>query len=108
MSAQPALLIPTEPLFPVPEDLPMPRGAQILIQALVHEGVDSIFGYPGVKRDRRLEIECDRVAKKQTRLLIRLSEYLSPQDRVFLCAPSERLRGLWPRDRARRAPDSCA
>jgi acetolactate synthase I/II/III large subunit len=27
--------------------LPRPRGAEILIQALVHEGVDSIFGYPG-------------------------------------------------------------
>src|SRR5258708_15032536 len=24
-----------------------PRGAEILIEALVHEGVDSIFGYPG-------------------------------------------------------------
>ncbi len=24
-----------------------PRGAEVLIQALVHEGVDSIFGYPG-------------------------------------------------------------
>src|SRR5437016_13804391 len=47
MSAQPALLIPTEPLFPALEEEPMPRGAEILIQALVHEGVDSIFGYPG-------------------------------------------------------------
>src|SRR5258707_12816761 len=24
-----------------------PRGAEILVEALVHEGVDSIFGYPG-------------------------------------------------------------
>src|SRR6267142_7215686 len=24
-----------------------PRGAEILIEALLHEGVDSIFGYPG-------------------------------------------------------------
>src|SRR4030095_11646706 len=24
-----------------------PRGAEILIEVLVHEGVDSIFGYPG-------------------------------------------------------------
>src|SRR5437867_1647667 len=47
MSAQAALLIPTEPLFPALEKQPMPRGAEILIQALVHEGVDSIFGYPG-------------------------------------------------------------
>src|SRR5256714_3973266 len=47
MSAQAALLIPTEPLFPASEKLPMPRGAEILIQAIVHEGVDTIFGYPG-------------------------------------------------------------
>src|SRR5438552_1717369 len=47
MSAQAALLIPTEPLFPALEKQSMPRGAEILIQALVHEGVDSIFGYPG-------------------------------------------------------------
>jgi acetolactate synthase-1/2/3 large subunit len=26
---------------------PKPRGAEILIQALLHEGVDAIFGYPG-------------------------------------------------------------
>jgi acetolactate synthase-1/2/3 large subunit len=25
----------------------LPRGAEILIEALIHEGVDSIFGYPG-------------------------------------------------------------
>src|SRR5438132_5749353 len=47
MSAQAALLIPGEPLFPASEKPPMPRGAEILIEALVHEGVDSIFGYPG-------------------------------------------------------------
>src|SRR6266478_5396434 len=47
MSAQPALLVPSEPLSSAPEEQPLPRGAQILIQALVHEGVDSIFGYPG-------------------------------------------------------------
>src|SRR2546429_8858164 len=47
MSAQPAVLIPSEPLSSAPEEQPMPRGAEILIQALVHEGVDSIFGYPG-------------------------------------------------------------
>src|SRR3979409_1464396 len=28
-------------------DQSFPRGAEILIEALVHEGVDSIFGYPG-------------------------------------------------------------
>ncbi|MDX6303123.1 MAG: acetolactate synthase large subunit [Blastocatellia bacterium] len=28
-------------------DQTFPRGAEILIEALVHEGVDSIFGYPG-------------------------------------------------------------
>src|SRR5256712_3769079 len=47
MSAQPALLIPNEPLSSAPEERQLPRGAEILIQALVHEGVDSIFGYPG-------------------------------------------------------------
>lgn len=47
MSAQPALLIPSEPLSSAPEERQLPRGAEILIQALVHEGVDSIFGYPG-------------------------------------------------------------
>ncbi|MBA3440453.1 MAG: acetolactate synthase 3 large subunit, partial [Pyrinomonadaceae bacterium] len=25
----------------------LPRGAEILVEALVHEGVDAIFGYPG-------------------------------------------------------------
>src|SRR3989442_620976 len=47
MSAQPAILIPNEPLSSAPEERQLPRGAEILIQALVHEGVDSIFGYPG-------------------------------------------------------------
>jgi acetolactate synthase-1/2/3 large subunit len=28
-------------------DVPFPRGAEILIDALVYEGVDAIFGYPG-------------------------------------------------------------
>src|SRR5882762_4545607 len=28
-------------------EAPLPRGAEILLAALVHEGVDSIFGYPG-------------------------------------------------------------
>src|SRR5215813_589502 len=46
MSALLALLNPTETLA-VPEIEQMPRGAEILITALVHEGVDSIFGYPG-------------------------------------------------------------
>jgi acetolactate synthase-1/2/3 large subunit len=27
--------------------MPEPRGVEILIEALLHEGVDSIFGYPG-------------------------------------------------------------
>ena len=47
MSAQPALLIPSEPISSAPAERRLPRGAEILIQALVHEGVDSIFGYPG-------------------------------------------------------------
>jgi acetolactate synthase I/II/III large subunit len=47
MSAQPAILNPaiTSTLPEIPIELP--RGAEILITALVHEGVDSIFGYPG-------------------------------------------------------------
>src|SRR5216110_865340 len=32
---------------PTPADGQLPRGAEILIEALLHEGVDSIFGYPG-------------------------------------------------------------
>jgi hypothetical protein len=34
-------------LEPTPADGQWPRGAEILIEALLHEGVDSIFGYPG-------------------------------------------------------------
>jgi acetolactate synthase I/II/III large subunit len=46
MSAQPVLLkYPDSPALPCEQ--PWPRGAEILINALVHEGVDSIFGYPG-------------------------------------------------------------
>src|SRR5678815_4410945 len=34
--------------FATPEPLaPMPTGAEMLVEALVHEGVDAIFGYPG-------------------------------------------------------------
>ena len=40
-----------KPTSPLPEPAAgvegLPRGAEILIQALLHEGVDSIFGYPG-------------------------------------------------------------
>jgi acetolactate synthase-1/2/3 large subunit len=47
MSAQPALLRPTpHPALPGEDEL-LPRGAEVLIEALLHEGVDSIFGYPG-------------------------------------------------------------
>jgi acetolactate synthase I/II/III large subunit len=37
------------PTFETSNPVPInqPRGAEILIEALVHEGVDSIFGYPG-------------------------------------------------------------
>jgi thiamine pyrophosphate-dependent acetolactate synthase large subunit-like protein len=34
-------------LEPTPADGQWPRGAEILIEALLHEGVDAIFGYPG-------------------------------------------------------------
>jgi acetolactate synthase-1/2/3 large subunit len=46
MSSQPQTLTPVAQL-PLADDLPEPRGAEILIEALVHEGVDAIFGYPG-------------------------------------------------------------
>ena len=47
MIAQRQLLNP--PTASVPTDLlgDMPTGAQMLVEALVHEGVDAIFGYPG-------------------------------------------------------------
>ncbi|MEP6912064.1 MAG: biosynthetic-type acetolactate synthase large subunit [bacterium] len=46
MIAQPQTLSPTaQP--PLDDAIPEPRGAEILIEALLHEGVDSIFGYPG-------------------------------------------------------------
>src|SRR5882762_542381 len=49
MSAQTETLTPgrQRPLDHVPGAIPEPRGEQILIEALLHEGVDSIFGYPG-------------------------------------------------------------
>ena len=47
MSAQPNILTPTTSLPPAHAEERLPRGAEILIEALVHEGVDSIFGYPG-------------------------------------------------------------
>jgi acetolactate synthase-1/2/3 large subunit len=46
MSAQPQTLTPVVQL-PLAHDIPEPRGAEILIEALLHEGVDAIFGYPG-------------------------------------------------------------
>src|SRR5688500_2282837 len=47
MSAQPVIINkPKSPSSSTGEQ-EFPRGAEILIDALVHEGVDSIFGYPG-------------------------------------------------------------
>src|SRR5260221_12056239 len=46
MSAEPTILKQTPPSPTFVEDR-FPRGAEILIEGLVHEGVDSIFGYPG-------------------------------------------------------------
>src|SRR5512132_1631829 len=46
MSAQPQTLTPLVQV-PLADDIPEPRGAEILIEALLHEGVDAIFGYPG-------------------------------------------------------------
>src|SRR3954471_8302117 len=45
MSAQ--VLLPTPNTSSTPAEKRLPRGAEILIEALLHEGVDSIFGYPG-------------------------------------------------------------
>jgi acetolactate synthase-1/2/3 large subunit len=47
MIAQPAVLTPPIDLTPARAVEKLPRGAEILIEALAHEGVDSIFGYPG-------------------------------------------------------------
>jgi acetolactate synthase-1/2/3 large subunit len=47
MSAQPANLNHPPAASLLPGEAQFPRGAEILIEALVHEGVDSIFGYPG-------------------------------------------------------------
>src|SRR5437868_1580785 len=45
MSAQ--VLLPTASPSATSAERKLPRGAEILIEALVHEGVDTIFGYPG-------------------------------------------------------------
>ena len=47
MIAQPAVIAVPTSLAPARGDEELPRGAAILIEALAHEGVDSIFGYPG-------------------------------------------------------------
>src|SRR6185369_5636585 len=44
MIAQQQIL--TQPLKPTAPG-PFPTGAEMLVEALVHEGVDAIFGYPG-------------------------------------------------------------
>src|SRR6059058_585589 len=46
MIAQPKTLLHPAQLA-LGDAIPEPRGAEILIEALLHEGVDSIFGYPG-------------------------------------------------------------
>jgi acetolactate synthase-1/2/3 large subunit len=48
MSAQPSILTrTTEAPPPAHAEQRSPRGAEVLMEALAHEGVDSIFGYPG-------------------------------------------------------------
>src|SRR4026209_2792745 len=48
MSAQPQALTTTPAQPQLADDaIQEPRGAEILIEALLHEGGDSIFGYPG-------------------------------------------------------------
>ena len=43
----PATAISNHSTASIPAGESFPRGAEILIEALLHEGVDSIFGYPG-------------------------------------------------------------
>src|SRR6266536_702926 len=45
MSAQPQTTTAVQP--PLADEVSEPRGAEVLIEALLHEGVDAIFGYPG-------------------------------------------------------------
>jgi acetolactate synthase I/II/III large subunit len=40
-------VIPPDEMLPLTEEVRSPRGAEVLIEALVHEGVDTIFGLPG-------------------------------------------------------------
>ena len=47
MSAQPAPSTAAINLASLSAENLFPRGAEILIEALAHEGVDTIFGYPG-------------------------------------------------------------
>src|SRR5438445_7875345 len=47
MIAQSDILKATADLPPTTADNELPRGAEILVEALACEGVDSIFGYPG-------------------------------------------------------------
>ncbi len=47
MSAQASLIRQAARVSQAPTDELCPRGAEILMEALVHEGVDCIFGYPG-------------------------------------------------------------
>jgi acetolactate synthase I/II/III large subunit len=47
MGAQPQVLNTVAGVSLPDEEMQQPRGAEILIEALIHEGVDSIFGYPG-------------------------------------------------------------
>ena len=47
MIAQAELLRPTASPPKADASAPLPRGAEVLIEALLYEGVDSIFGYPG-------------------------------------------------------------
>src|SRR6266566_5265314 len=47
MIAEPATMTQAQTELPILAEAHLPRGAEILVEALVHEGVDSIFGYPG-------------------------------------------------------------
>src|SRR6266496_5611947 len=70
MSAQPQTLTPVAQLPLVADDVPEPRGAEILIEALVHEGVDTVFGDPGGARFNNYD-ELWRARDRVTHYLVR-------------------------------------
>jgi hypothetical protein len=93
MSAQPQTLTLAAQL-PLADPIQEPSGAEILIEALVHEGVDSIFGYPGgavlhiydelwCARDRVTHTSCATNRARCTWPKVILSSGHRKMDRLF-------------------------